>query len=128
MCHSKLIPRDIKGAVEDAEDVDVSIILHGVCDPIVSIEQDSDVTRGSREAVSDLGKTGEDLRPLIDFLNGASGGVGAICGDVLEDVLEPALSLCGPRYCGHERMRCAICSFEMVRFASESASPRSTMT
>ena len=49
-------------------------------------------------------------------------------GDVLEDILEPPLSLCGPIYFGHERMRRAISSLEMTRPASESASPRSTIT
>ena len=49
-------------------------------------------------------------------------------GDVLEDVFEPTLGFFGPRYCCHARMRRPISSFEMVRFASESASPRSTMT
>ena len=77
--------------------------------------------------MSDLGKASEGLRSLVDFPNGPSGGVGTIGGDILEDVLDPALSFFGLRYRCHERMRCAICSFEKVRFASESASPRSTM-
>jgi len=68
------------------------------------------------------------LRPLVDALDRSCGGVGIIRGDVLEDVFEPALSLCGPRYCCHARMRRAMSSFEMVLFASESASPRSTIT
>jgi hypothetical protein len=62
------------------------------------------------------------------LLIGAGGGVGIIVGNVFEDVLEPALSFFGPRYRCHERMRCAICSFEMMRLASESASPRAIMT
>ncbi len=78
--------------------------------------------------MSDLWKSGEDLRPLVDFLNGTSGSVWIIGSDVLEDIFEPAPSFISPRYCCHERMRCAISSLEIVRFASESASPRSTMT
>ena len=78
--------------------------------------------------MSDLGETAESLRPLIDFLDCAGGGAWFIVGDVLEDVLKPALSFFGPRYRCHERMRCAICSFEIVRFASESATPREIMT
>ena len=77
--------------------------------------------------MSDLGEIGESLSPLINFLDGAGGGAGIIVGDVLEDVLKPALSFFGPRYRCHERMRCAICSFEMVRLASESATPRAIM-
>ena len=41
---------------------------------------------------------------------------------------EPALSFRRPPYLCHERMRRAMSSFEITRFASESASPRSTMT
>jgi len=128
MCHSELILRDIEGTVKDAKDVDVSIILHEICNPVVPVEQDADISRGTRVTVSDLGKSGEDLRPVVDFLNSASGSVWFISSDVLEDIFEPTPSFIGSRYCGHERMRCAISSFEMVRFASESASPRSTMT
>ncbi len=113
--------------MKDAKDVDVCVILHKVCDPVMTVEQNSDVSRGSNVTVSDLGKTGEDLRPLVDLLNGASGGVRIVGGDVLKNVFEPAPSLVGPRYRCHARMRCAISSFEIVRFASESASPRSTM-
>ena len=78
--------------------------------------------------MSDLGEFGEDLRLLVDILDGAGGRLWIVGCDVLEDVFEPALRFIGPRYCCHARMRCAICSFEMVGFASESARPRSTMT
>ena len=78
--------------------------------------------------MADLGEVGKDLRPLVDALNRSACSGGAIRRDVLENVLQPALGLLGPCYFCHERMRCAIPSFEMVRFASESAIPRSTMT
>jgi hypothetical protein len=80
------------------------------------------VERRTGRTVANPGKAGENLRALIDSLNGARGGKRIIGGDELEDVLEPALSLFGPRYCCHARMRCAISSFEVARFASESAS------
>lgn len=76
----------------------------------------------------DFGMTGENLRALVDCFNRASSRFGIIESDILEDVFEPTLSFFGPRYCCHARMRRPISSFEMVRFASESASPRSTMT
>lgn len=72
--------------------------------------------------------TGEDLRPIEDVLNGAPGGRGIIGGNVLEDIFDLLLCFFRPSYCCHARMQCAIRSFEMVRFASESASPRSTIT
>ena len=128
MCHSKLIPRDVERTVEYAENIDVSIVLHEISNPEMPIEQDSDVSRGCHVTVSNFRKTDEDLRPVIDFLNGARGGLRIIRGDVLEDILKPALRFLGPRYCCHERMRRPISSFEIARFASESASPRSTMT
>jgi hypothetical protein len=49
-------------------------------------------------------------------------------GDVFKYVAKPALSLFRPAYFCHEGMRRPISSFEMVRLASESAIPRSTMT
>ena len=128
MCHLKFIPRDIKRAVKDAEYVDVSIVFHEVCDSVVPVKQDSYVSRRGNVTVSDLGKSGKNLRSLVDVLNGASSGVRIISRDVLEDIFEPTPGLISPRYCCHERMRCAISSFEMVRLASESASPRPTMT
>ena len=67
------------------------------------------------------------LSTLKDAIDGACGSVGIICRDVLEDIFEPSLSFRGPCYFCHERMRRAISSFEITRFASESASPRSTM-
>ena len=76
----------------------------------------------------DFRKRDENLRSFVHFLNGTSSGAWIIGSNVLEDIFEPALSFLGPRYCCYVRMRCAISSFEMIRFASESASPRSTMT
>lgn len=48
--------------------------------------------------------------------------------DKAVDVPEPALGLSSPDYLSHVRMRRAISAFEIVRFESESASPRCTMT
>ena len=78
--------------------------------------------------MADLWKCSENLRSLLDFLNGASSSVRMIGSDVLENIFEPAPGFIGSRYCCHERMRCAVSSFEIVRFASELASPRPTMT
>jgi len=114
--------------MKDTEDVDVAVILHEVCDPVMPVEQNSDVSRRGSIALSDFWKSGEDLRPFVYFLNCAGGGGRIVGGDVPEDVFNPSPGFVGPRYCCHERMRCAISSFEMVRFASESASPCSTMT
>lgn len=125
---SKLILRDIERAVENAQDVDVSIVLHEVCDAVMPIEQNSDVSLRNKVPVPNFWVTGENLRPLINPLDSTRGGFRVVQGDVLEDILEPTLGFFGPRYCCRERMRRPISSFETVRFASESARPRSTMT
>src|SRR6266850_2497046 len=70
----------------------------------------------------------ENLGALVNPLNGSRGCAWVVRGDVLEDVFEPSESLLSPGYLGHDRMRRPISSFEMVRFASESARPRSIMT
>jgi hypothetical protein len=79
-------------------------------------------------ALAYLRKLGENLRAFVNTLNRPDCSLRIIRSDVLEDVLDPLSSLVGPRYYCHERMRRAISSFEIVRFASESASPRSTIT
>ncbi len=114
--------------MEDAQDVDVSIVLHEVCDAVMPIEQNSDVSLRNKVSVPNFWVNGENLRPLINPLDSTRGGFRVVQGDVLEDILEPTLGFFGPRYCCHERMRRPISSFETVRCASESARPRSTMT
>ena len=69
--------------MEDAKNIDVSVVLHEVRDPEMPIEQNSDVSRGRRVTMSDLGKAGKDLRPLVYFLNGARGGRRIIGGDAI---------------------------------------------
>ncbi len=114
--------------MENAEDINIPVVFDQVGDPEMSVEKDSHMARRGRIAMAHLGKGNEVLCPLVDALDGASLGLRVIGGDVLEDVLEPALSFRSPRYLCHKRIRRAMSSFEITRFASESASPRSTMT
>lgn len=114
--------------MEDTKNIDVSVVLHEVGDSVMPVEQDANVPRRDLIAVPDLGECGEYLCPFLNTLNRPSRSLRIIRGDVLEDILEPASSFIGPRYCRHERIRRPISSFEMVRFASESARPRSTIT
>ena len=127
MCHSKLISGDVKRTVKDTEDVDVAVVPNEVGDSVMPVENDAHVARRCPVALAYLWKSSEVLRPIVDALDGAGRGWRVFCGDVLEDVLEPTLSLRSPAYLCHERIRRAVSSFEMMRFASESASPRSTM-
>jgi len=75
-----------------------------------------------------LGKGYEDLCAIVDALKCTRRGVGIIGCYILEDIFEPALSFRSSRYFCHERIRRAMSSFEITRFASESVNPRSTMT
>ena len=128
MWHSELIPRDVERTVEDAKNIDISVVLHEVGDSVMPVEQYANGSRRDLVAMADLRKLRENLRTFVNTLNRQSCSLRIIRGDVFEDVLEPLSGFVGPRYCCHERMRRAISSFEMVRFASESASPRSTIT
>lgn len=114
--------------MKDTEDIDVPIVFDQVRNPEVPVEQDTHLARRDQITVAHLGKGNEILRPLVDSLNGSSRGLGIIGGNVLEDVLEPALGFGRPPYFCHERMRRSISSFEIARFESESARPRSTIT
>ena len=128
MWHSELIPRDVERTVEYAKNINISVVLHEIGDSVMPVEQDADVSLRELVAVPDLWKRSENLRPFVNALNRPSCSLGIIRGDVLENVLKPSSSFVGPRYECHERMRRPISSFEIVRFASESASPRSTIT
>jgi hypothetical protein len=41
----ELIAPNVEGAVENAEDIDVSIFLEQVCDPILLVKKDTNVPR-----------------------------------------------------------------------------------
>ncbi len=114
--------------MENTEDVDVSVAFYEVGNPVMPIEQYSDIARGRKIALSDLRKIRKHLRPLVDTLNRSARSARIVRCDVLKNVSEPTLRFLGSLYFCHDRIRCAISSFEIVRFASESASPRSTMT
>lgn len=92
------------------------------------VKQHANVSRRDLVALAYLRELSENLHTFVDTLNGPDSSLRIIRSDVLEDVLDPLSRLVGPRYYCHDRMRRAISSFEIVRFASESASPRSTIT
>ena len=114
--------------MEDAEDFDISIALHKIGDSKVPVQNDANISRRVKIPVAHFRMLSEDLGALVNPLNCTSGCAWIVRRDVLEDVFEPPESLVSPGYLGHDRMRRPISSFEMVRFASESARPRSIMT
>ena len=124
MWQLELVAADIRRAVKYAENVNVAVVLHQVRDTVVAVQENANVTRRGLVSVSDLRKVLDGLGPVIDPLNRFSCRPRIVRCNVLEDVLEPALCLSRSIYLCHERMRRLISSFEMTRFASESASPR----
>lgn len=113
--------------MKHAENIDVAYVFYEVGDPIVSIEQNTNVARRRDITVTNFGNRRENLCSFKNTVNRTCGDAGTVCRNVLKDVFKLALSLCSPRYCCHERMRRAISSFEITRLAAESASPRSTI-
>lgn len=91
------------------------------------VKQHASVSRRNLLALAYLRELGDNLRTFANTLNRPSSSLRIIRGDVPEDVLDPLSGFLGPRYCYHVPMRRAISSFEIVRFVSESTSPRSTI-
>ena len=114
--------------MKDAEDIDVTVLSDDVGNSVVLVKQNPDITLGPGISLADLWKPCEVLCPVVYPLDSASGCGRIIRSDVLVDVFYPPLRFFGPSYFCHERMRRPISSFEIVRFASESDSPRSTIT
>jgi hypothetical protein len=99
-----------------------------ICDAIVHVEQNSDMALRTGIPLTQFREFDQRLDTLIDAIDCLSGGLRIVLGDELEDVLKPPKRLFGPNYFRHDRIRRAISSFEVTRCASESASPRSTIT
>jgi hypothetical protein len=109
--------------MKDAENINVPVVPEQVCNSVLLVKQDAHVPRRCGIAVTELRELNEVLRALVERLHCASRSVKVIFGDVLEDVFKPLLSLGGPRYLCPARIRRRISSFEIIRPASESASP-----
>ena len=114
--------------MEDAENRDTPSRLEQIRDAIVAVEQNADMALRTGIPLTQLREIDQRLDTLIDAINGLGGGLRIVLGDELEYVLKPPKRLVGPNYFPHDRIRRAISSFEITRFASESAKPRSTIT
>ncbi|HEU5134593.1 MAG TPA: hypothetical protein VFU13_05555 [Steroidobacteraceae bacterium] len=113
--------------MKHTQHVDVAAIFDQIRNPVVLLEQDSDVSLRSPVTVADLRVGVENLSFVVDALNCLYCRLRVVSGNEPEDVLEPTLRFKRPAYLRHVRMRCAISSFDTTRFASESAKPRSTI-
>lgn len=97
-------------------------------DPVVAVEQDTNgLSAGRPVQVADLRVPFENLGLPVDALDRALSGSGVVVGDVVVDVAQPELGLGRPPYFAHEAIRRPISPWLIVRPASESARPRSTM-
>ena len=114
--------------MEDTEDVDLALDGLEMDDPVVAPKEDPRVSPRVRAiALSQPGHVLEDLRPRVDRLHDLQCCGWLVLGDVVVDVEKPLLRLVGPDNLRQDSIRLAISELEMVRPASESAIPRSTM-
>lgn len=88
---------DIKGAVEDAEDLHHIALAHEVGDAVMPLQQHADVALWRAPVlVAHLREVGKNLDLIVDSLR-YLGRVGrAVLRDVLVDVLKPGGRLFGP--------------------------------
>jgi len=109
--------------VENAEHINVAIVLDQIRDAIVTIEKNPHISLRRPIAITHFRKSCQRLHLFVDAIYGLSSSRRIIRGNVTVDIVEPAVSLFRPVYFCHERIRRAISSFETARSASESASP-----
>jgi hypothetical protein len=107
-----------------AEYFDVAIILDEVGDAVVPVNKHSDWTDRRTIALPNLRKFAKNLSSFVDALDSPQRRGWIFRGNVFENIREPSFSLKGPSYFCHERMRRCMSSFDKVRLACESASPR----
>jgi len=127
MCHSEFVALNFKGTVKYTENLDVVLLRDQVRDAIVAVEQYANVALRGLVAITDLREFSKQLCALVDALDSFCSGARIVGCNIVVNVLQPALGFKSPRYCCHVRMRRCISSFEMVRLASASARPRSTI-
>ena len=77
--------------------------------------------------VAEFGEAPQRLSLFVICLDGPGGCSGVVCGDRRVDVPKSLLSFVRPVQLCDERMRGAMSSWVIVRPASESARPRSTI-
>ena len=65
MWHSELISRDVERTVEDAENIDVSVVLHEVGNSVMPVKQHANVSRRDLIALAYLRELSENLRTFV---------------------------------------------------------------
>ena len=99
-----------------------------VDDSVVPPKQDAGVPPRLRaECLAQPWKLLENLSPSVDRLYDFEGGCRLVLGNVVVNLEKPPLCFLGPDYLRQDSIRLAISVLEMVRPASESAMPLSTM-
>ena len=119
---------DLHCAVEDTEDMDFLVNGLEVDDSVVPPKEDPGVPPRLRPiALPQPWKMFQHLSPGVDRLYDVDCGCRPVLGNVVVDFEKPPLCFVGPDYLRQDSIRFAISAFEIVRPASESAIPRSTM-
>ena|SRR5258706_7273731 len=99
-----------------------------ICDPVVSIEQDTDVAfKVSPILVTDFGEPAQKLRLLVDTCYYLLSRLRIVGSNIVKNIFKPSMGLFGPSYFCHARMRFCISSSDSTRPCRTSSRPRLTI-
>lgn len=114
--------------MEDTENMNFLFVREQVDDAIVPPKQDPRLPPGLGSVrVAEPKKVRQQLRLGIDGLDNLEGSARLVAGNVVVDLAEPLLRFLRPDYFRQDSIRWPISSCEIVRPASESARPLSTI-
>ena len=87
MCHSlKLVSGDIQGAMKNAKDIDVSVVPDEIHNPVVAVQQDSNVALRHAISAASLGILHQRLSKVINPFDCLGCGAWVISRNILVDV------------------------------------------
>lgn len=126
LCATSLqIASDVHCPMEDAEYEHIPFGFDEVGNSVTAVDKDTHVAGGIPIAISALWVLFKLVHARRDSISDPSGRRWILLGNVIMDLTQPTERFVGPDYFCQDRIRLFISSFEMVRPASASASPRS---
>ena len=84
--------------MEYAENINVIVVSHQVCDSVMLVKQDSDMSVGKVVTFTQLREPPQVLNALVNSVDRFESCIGIVRCDVLVDVFEPAFSFRCPGY------------------------------
>ena len=88
--------------MENADDVNIAVVLVEIRHAVVSVKQNPDISVGKKVvAITHIWEFTQALRFFIDRLDGPQRSAGIINGDEIVNIAKPLLCFAGPVYFGH---------------------------